>query len=255
MISYHDRWYKIFVIVKTLVLILQSQLYTYIAAFRFNWTHNSTTYYIADAIELFILFDICTKFIREYTPPGQTTPVRDWKLCAKDYAKTLMLADLIYILPLQKIPMINNRQDLFFLIKQPRCLRLFLIADVRSIAHAFGEFSYNFRNWLYNRKKEQVRDFKFQYNILETNAYQKFIRDQVFDNFSKNDFELLWGYIVRLIKNVMIVFEACYQVCLLFLIVCVGIEEWQDQINYTTADLTKFESPRFLIEYNLYEMD
>lgn len=136
--------------------------------------------------------------------------------------------------------MTNNRQDLFFLLKQPRCLRLFLIADVRSIAHVFGEASYNFRNWFYNRKKEAARDFKFQYNIVETNAYQKIIRDQVFDNFSKNDFELLWGYIVRLIKNTLITFEACYQICLLFLIICVGIEEWQDGINYSKTDLKKF---------------
>lgn len=65
-----------------MILILESQLYIYIAAFRLNWTHNSTTYLMADMMEVFFLFDIITKFMREYVPPGTTIPVRNLKKCA-----------------------------------------------------------------------------------------------------------------------------------------------------------------------------
>jgi hypothetical protein len=249
-ISYNDRWYKIFVALKTAVLILQSQLYTFIAAFRFNWTQESTTYYVADAIELFILVDIITKFVREYTPPGAQKPVRDWKKCALEYGRTLLLMDIVYILPLQKIFLPNHRADLFFLLKQPRCFRLFIIADVRSVANAVGDLLFRARNYLKNRVKQKDRDFKFQYNIVETNNYRVAVRGMVHDTYSKNDFEILSSYMVRLSKSVFILFELAFQLGLFFLCAMVALEEFHDGVNYREEELAN----RFLVDFGLYGM-
>lgn len=81
--------------------------------------------------------------------------------------------------------------------------------------------------------------------------YRKAIREEVLVDLSKNDLNLLSGFVVRLVKNVSIVFEVSYQIGMLFLIVCVAVEEFYDGVNYKDQEVEN----RFLIEYGLHPMD
>jgi hypothetical protein len=202
-------------------LITQAQLYTYIAAFRINYKHTDNTLLLADIFELFFLFDNIIKCFREYTPENETVPVRDIRKCAWNYVCTLFFWDMVFIAPVQKFQMTNNRQFLYFLIKQGRCNRLFLIADKRAISVALGSWIFKTRNFLLNKPPENIKPFKFQYNIEEVYKFKKEKKEFVKEPVSKNDLILLTGFFVKLTKNVLTVFEVAYQAGLFFLVVCI----------------------------------
>lgn len=97
------------------------------------------------------------------------------------------------------------------------------------MSFSLGGILYSLRGKLYNVKDKEMQIFKFQYNIQETYNYKKLTNNmsEEFDN-SKNDINILCGFLVKLAKQVGMLFLVAYQSGLLFLTVCVGVEEWYD---------------------------
>ena len=67
-ISESNLWYKGLFVLKTIVLLVQIQIYSYMAGFRINWEIDSNLMTISDIFEVFFLIDIGLKFFRQFTP-------------------------------------------------------------------------------------------------------------------------------------------------------------------------------------------
>jgi hypothetical protein len=74
-----------------------------------------------------------SRFFVEFTQSSNGVPCRELKMIAVNYLKGDFKIDLICLLPLQMIPLKNNRNYLFFIIKMVRFLRGLELFDVQKI--------------------------------------------------------------------------------------------------------------------------
>jgi hypothetical protein len=74
-----------------------------------------------------------SRFFVEFTQTSNGVACRELKLIAVNYLKGDFKIDLICLLPLQMIPLSNNRNYLFFTIKMVRFLRGLELFDVQKI--------------------------------------------------------------------------------------------------------------------------
>jgi hypothetical protein len=204
------------------------------AAFRVNWNHSKSLHSVAIFIECFFLFNFIIKFFREFKKPNADKPTKNLKECAIHYLKTDCIIDFIALIPFPYILKLEgDAEDLFFLLKQIRMYDLFKTFDRLKLAKYMG-------NWIFfsfiSHGQEKMIEFKFQYNILEHRRYktnsEKKAKKQ--DLISQNDSVLLAGYMIDLLSVVYAIFQATFQMSMMFIIYVVAIEQWYDEVNYST---------------------
>ena len=142
-ISQKNKPYQLFEMFVSLLCMLSSFNYAYLAAFRMHKELNETIMSIWILYELIFFLDIILQFLLEFTSETSSIPVRDLEKIAWNYIYNGFVTDFIAIIPLQIIQLKNNRQNLFFLIKLIRLekgLRLFDVTDImKQIKLVFGE--------------------------------------------------------------------------------------------------------------------
>ena len=119
--------YQIFHISVSLLSLLSSYFYLYLAAFRMmpHQVDMPTFLYISDSIEGIFLIYIILQFFKSYSPEGGgdlVKPVRYWTDIIFHYLRNDFLMDFIPIIPFQFLTLKRNRERLFFLLK---VLRIF----------------------------------------------------------------------------------------------------------------------------------
>lgn len=107
-------WYRIFYVVKAVIVVICTYLYPYLAAFR----KDTTLHKILDEIEIFFFIDFILNFFKEYRLEYDMQHCEtQFKNIAKHYLKNEFWWHLVPLVPLQLIPMKNNRQYLCYYIK------------------------------------------------------------------------------------------------------------------------------------------
>ena len=105
-----ENWkFRVFFVIKLVILLAQAQIYSYLPAFRITWERDHEAETISNAFEIFFLIDIVLKFFREFTPINELEPETDLKKCMLNYLKTKFMVDLICIIPVQKFQFKNDR--------------------------------------------------------------------------------------------------------------------------------------------------
>ena len=195
------------------------------------------------------------KFFLRYYPINETTEEKDLVKCIKNYLSTNFIWDLVCIVPIQKFEMHNARQNLIYMLKQIRLMELSESLDVRRLSKVIGQELFKFREWVLQKPPEKMKIFKFQYNVEEVYNFKESKKIMKFEKFSKNDINLIVAFVVELCTNIYVIFQVAYQVSMLFLIMCVIIEDFMDDTNYKLDNLKYSQMQnRFLIEYQLYDM-
>lgn len=129
----NSTFYNIFTVFITILKLVSFYLYGYLAAFRMHPQMNyiAITYYVV--FEIIFVFDLIINFFVEIIDEETNQPERDLKKIAINYLNGLFFIDFITLIPLQLIPIKNNRNYLFFLIKMLRLVQGLRIFNVSVI--------------------------------------------------------------------------------------------------------------------------
>jgi len=139
---------------------------------------------------------MCLKFITDFIPDGETEPTKDLKQIAKRYLHRGFLIDFITVLPLSLMFEIK----ILYLLKTLRIFNGIKLFNVQLILNNIKERS--------KRRREKL--------IKEDPA---FAEDQINNN---NNIESLMytKNILRIVKLVVLLFNVCYFVAMIWLIYC-----------------------------------
>ena len=141
-----------------------------------------------------------SRFFVEFTQSSNGVPCRELKMIAVNYLKGDFKIDLICLLPLQMIPLKNNRNYLFFIIKMVRFLRGLELFDVQKIMQFFKRLS-----------QEYIQD------MVDTNW--NLANSKLHDN-SKIVSLLILSYFLRTLKLVVIITNVSYFLGIFWYIYC-----------------------------------
>ena len=103
-------------------------MYAIMAAFRIHGNHLNK--YPTTTIEVFFLIDLIIQFMLSYQDIGKDHPVKDLNKIARRYLKTEFAWDMVPLLPFHLIPLSDDKNTLFYLLKVIRLYKGFKILDV-----------------------------------------------------------------------------------------------------------------------------
>ena len=132
-ISELNPLYHIFEVLITMLCLVSSYIYAYIAAFRLHQDMNQTAYKLSYIFETMFLIDLILNFFVEYQPEDSKYPVRDMSKIAVHYLQGEFKMDAIPLIPFQFMTMKNNRDSLFFTIKWIRLIKGFKLINIAKI--------------------------------------------------------------------------------------------------------------------------
>lgn len=132
-ISELNPLYHIFEVLITMLCLVSSYIYAYIAAFRLHQDMNQTAYKLSYIFETMFLIDLILNFFVEYQPEDSKHPVRDMSKIAVHYLQGEFKMDAIPLIPFQFMTMKNNRDSLFFTIKWIRLIKGFKLINIAKI--------------------------------------------------------------------------------------------------------------------------
>lgn len=132
-ISELNPLYHLFEVLITMLCLVSSYIYAYIAAFRLHQDMNQTAYKLSYIFETMFFIDLILNFFVEYQPEDSKYPVRDMSKIAVNYLQGEFKMDAIPLIPLQFMTMKNNRDYLFFTIKWIRLIKGFKLINIAKI--------------------------------------------------------------------------------------------------------------------------
>ena len=128
--GFSQFWFVIYII----SCIFSSYIYAYLAAFGTNdeaFNHSypgqSEMQFFTNleiSFETIFVLSIIKQFLTEYTPDGETQPIRDLQKIAKRYIKDDFVLDTICVLPISRmLKFMGEEARLFYLIKSVRIIK------------------------------------------------------------------------------------------------------------------------------------
>lgn len=132
-ISELNPLFQIFQVFITVLCLMSSYVYAYIAAFRLHNDMNESVYKLNYFFETMFLIDCILTFFVEYQPEDSKYPVRDMSKIAINYLQGAFKFDVIPLIPLQYLTLKNKREYLFFTIKWIRLIKGFKLINISKI--------------------------------------------------------------------------------------------------------------------------
>lgn len=226
--------------------ISSSYLYAYIAAFGmkdFGYTkkdpigHDQEEFFISVEItfEIIFMLSIIKQFLTEYTPEGETIPVRDLQKIAKRYIKDGFLLDFICVLPISRmLKFMGEEARLFYLIKSIRIHKGIRIFSVPAMMKGIKNFNaYRLDNMI--KKNLEVGNDKNNDRI-------------------KINMLMMISYTLRILKLVIILFNLSYFFGIAWYIYCNLVNKiithqiWEE---LATGEHPKEEEEYFISVYGM----
>jgi len=132
-ISQKNKPYQLFEMFVSIICLISSFNYAYLAAFRMHDQLKTSISGLWLFYETMFFIDIVLQFLKEFKSETTNLPVRDLEKIAWNYLENGFVTDFIAIIPLQILELKSKRENLFFLIKLIRLekgLRLFNVTDI-----------------------------------------------------------------------------------------------------------------------------
>lgn len=199
-ISQSNKVYVVFNLFDRILCMISTYVYAYISAFRLHSHISKQIFNTYIFFEIVFFISMISRFFVEFTQSSNGVPCRELKMIVVNYLKGDFKIDFICILPLQMIPLKNNRNYLFFIIKMVRFLRGLELFDVQKIMQFFKRLS-----------QEYIQD------MVDTNW--NLANSKLHDN-SKIVSLLILSYFLRTLKLVVIITNVSYFLGIFWYIYC-----------------------------------
>lgn len=208
-IDHEGGLYFTFHLLITLIELLSTQFYMYLAAFRIDmnpWIEQDADeikgnrgkfiwmFYLMICIEGVILFNTILKFFLTYMDDATQRKVTDPKKIRNHYLRNGFLMDVIPLLPFQLINLSKGRNTLFYLIKLIRlwnCFKLFDVAELMIVVRKIF------------KKREMMKNCDCQ-----------------MEDHNRIEDILIIGYFLKISRLILVILNLAFIIAMIWMIYC-----------------------------------